>query len=163
MIKYGACVPVPGLHARMGVYALAVGVLSPQVLVDPMIRGKQGEQALVAHELCHVSDKHALKLFIWLGITFALGCLTLFLWLARGPLVVPNVSIWLLGSSTLLAGLFIPQLLRICEIDADKAALAATSPAEFVSFVHMHPHPKGRWGRWLYGANTGDRISRVLP
>ena len=163
MIKHGACVPVPGLYKATGVYALATGVLSPQVLVDPQIRGKQGEQALVAHELHHVSDKHALKFVIWIVITAFLASCTLFLWLARGPLLVPNMTVILMGMSSVLAGLFIPQLLRLFEIEADKAALAATSPREFVSFVHMHPHPKGRWGRWLYGVNTDDRISRVLP
>lgn len=163
MIQHGTCVPVPGLFKATGVYALATGVLSPQVIVDPIIRGKPGEQALVAHEVAHVEGRHALKYIIMCGVALFLACFTLLLWLARGPLLVPNTTLVCFAAATALWTLFIPQALRRFEIEADEAALARTSPADFVAFVHIHAHPKGRWGRWLYGANTGDRISRVLP
>lgn len=157
MITTGACVPSPGLHKATGTYALCYGTFAPVVLVDPLVRTKPGEQALVAHEYCHAIERHGLRynisrFAVWLHASVGIFCCFAFGWIS-GATVLGFGAMWAIA---------IPFLLRDCEKRADEWALFHTTPAEFVSFMYLHPHPKGRWARWLYGKSIDDRIRRVL-
>lgn len=165
MILTGTCVPTPGLKQKYGVYAFATGILAPQVLVDPMVRTMRGEQALVAHEMAHVEGRHALKYVMSLIVAGTLGCFCAVAGAAQiaGAASLPawaNISFL---AFTIAWAVHIPFFLRWCEVEADKYALARTDSKTFVAFLWLHPHPKGRWGRWLYGSSIEDRINRVLP
>jgi len=165
VIQTGTCVPTPGLKRAFGVYACATGVLYPQVLVDPMVRTLPGEQALVAHEMAHVEGRHALKFIV------ACVCAVLFAGLslvavaaqAHGAIDWPGWMLALPFAFTTAWALNIPFFLRWCEIEADKYALFRTDAKAFIAFLHLHPHPTGRWGRWLYGSTLEARIRRSLP
>lgn len=149
--------PVPGLRRDRGRYAECVGTLTPVLHVDPTVSGKHGEEALIAHEACHAIERHGLQAAASLGIGFAFFC---------AAVVAVAMSHW---SYDVLCAAFLLWLgnhlvfLRHCEVEADRYAMEATSPNEFVAFLHLHPHPKGRWGRWLYGASREARIRRILP
>lgn len=158
MISSGTCVPSPGLHKATGVYALARGLLSPCVLVDPMVRTMPGEQALVAHEFFHVQDRHGIKYLVSCIVLFVAVNASTTMFVAGAPLIG-----WL-GYCVTIAWLALHLLwLRWCEVESDRWALESTDPLTFVQFIHLHPHPKGKWARWLYGASWEARIRRVLP
>ena len=164
MINTGTCVPTPGLHRQYNVFACCVGVWNPQVLVDPMVRTKRGEQALVAHEMFHAQDRHALKFMVMIVccsvLTFLAGIIVCAF--TYGIPVPPWVAV-AAPSMALLWWCQVPFYLRYCEVEADKHALFCTTPGDFVAMLYLHPHPSGRWGRWLYGPNIEARIKRVLP
>lgn len=154
-----ACLVTPGLHKRNGIYACAVGIWNPVVLVDPKIFGVSGEQALVAHELEHVRRRHALQALIsavMAAVTLSLGILLSF---AEG-FSAQVVSVLVLS---LMHTYFYFRIRQHAEVQADQAALHATTPREFAALVYMHPHPTSGWGRWLYGNTPEDRVRRVLP
>lgn len=154
-----ATLVTPGLRKRSGVYACAVGIFKPIVLVDPVIFGICGEQALVAHELEHVRSRHALQ-----ALLVAVAAVGTFV----GALMalyedVTHYSGWLALSVSLFWAYFYCWVRRNAEIEADAAALQATTPREFSGLVFMHPHPTSGWGRWLYGNTPEARVFRVLP
>lgn len=165
MIQTGTCVPTPGLKRALGVYACATGVLYPQVLVDPMVRTLPGEQALVAHEMAHVEGRHALKFIVAVVVAVLLHglVLTTEAAVAYEAVNLPLWTRWLLWAFACAWSLNIPFFLRWCEIEADRYALFRTDAKTFIAFLHLHPHPTGRWGRWLYGSTLEARIRRSLP
>jgi len=109
-----------GLHRSKGVYAMAVGVLKPYILVDPLIRSLDGQTACIFHESCHVLWRHLFTS----RVLFALSLVC-----------PPMILAWI-------------HFQRYIERAADDFALENTGAKEFAAFVFMHPHPKGRWGRW---------------
>lgn len=157
------CVPYPGLHKRSGVYAACIGVLAPRVLVDPAVHGQPGEQALVAHELAHAEGMHGLKYILSLLIGCILTAGVAFAFLAHAQLRLCAYHFIGFGSFPICWWVMHFFWLRECEIEADARALMATDARTFVSFLLLHPHPKGRWGRFLYGKSTTARAKRVLP
>lgn len=158
MISSGTCIPRPGLHKATGVYAVATGIMAPCVLVDPMVRTMPGEQALVAHEFFHVADLHGLKYLVSCIVIHVCTYASIAVTLAGAPFLGAIGLGIALG--WLVAHLF---WLRWCEIEADRWALESTDPMTFVQFIHLHPHQKGIWARWLYGGSWEARIRRVLP
>ena len=50
---------------------------------------------------------------------------------------------------------------RACEVKADAFALQTFGMDDFKAFVHMHPHPKTKTGRYLYGKTPEERIART--
>jgi len=158
-VNFGTVViPAPGLYQRAEVYAVCTGTISPIVYVDPIIRGQPGEQSCIEHERWHADARHGLKSVLsW--CVMALLVFSIGVTWAFGPAVVVLIE-WALFVGWVSAHL---HWLRDCEIEADKQALALTSPRDFVAFVFLHPHPKGRWGRFLYGQSPEDRIKRILP
>lgn len=165
MIQVGTCVPCPGLKKKYGVYAFATGILSPQVLVDPMVRTMPGEQALVAHEMAHVEGRHALKFVtsVIVASFLALFCVIAGAAQIAGAVELPTWQNILTISFSVAWAANIPWFLRWCEIEADQYALSRTDPKTFIAFLHLHPHPKGKWDRWLYGSTLEARIRRTLP
>lgn len=122
-----------GLHRTTGLYARAVGALKPYIQVDPLIRSLDGQTACIFHEACHVLWKH-------LFTSRLLICLSI---------CPPVFLVWL-------------YFQRYIERAADDFALENTGVKEFAAFVYMHPHPKGRWGRWCYGDSASERLDRAL-
>lgn len=51
---------------------------------------------------------------------------------------------------------------RAQEIRADLFALRAAGSRDFYAFVAMHPHPRGRFWRWCYGATAAARFNRTV-
>lgn len=134
-------------------YAVASGIFHPEILVDPIIYGVPGEDALVFHEACHVAYRHALQRVLWL-VTSSVAFAAMLVWLDT-PLAFAGMAFFSMTAPCY----FIAA--RRHELEADVYAFDAAGAQQFTAFVYMHPHPKSRWGRWLYGNSAAERIQRT--
>lgn len=50
---------------------------------------------------------------------------------------------------------------RTAEKEADAWAVRTVGAVSFRQMVLRFPHPKSRWGRWLYGRTKEERLRRV--
>lgn len=143
-------VMTPGLHKRTGLWGLARGVVFPVVLFDRQAEGMPGAEALLFHEGLHVHEKHALAggMLVGIGIALAAVGVAWEVWpLALASLLTPAVWAW---------------WRREAEARADAFALRGAGSIDFRAFVAMHPHPIGRFWRWVYGRTAAQRIERAV-
>lgn len=156
-------VQTPGLHRRTGLWAQCFGLFRPVVMVDPMVSGQPGERALVAHEYCHGLERHRLSQVVSMALA------TVFTLIGAWMLWRNDTETWqqitglitaLVCAAMNLAAFAVSR--RESEIRADAWAIRETSKKEFISFLYMHPAPKGRWGKWVYGATVFDRADRAI-
>lgn len=64
----GAVITKPGLHKHTGSWAIAYGLVSPVVIVDPQTPTNAGFNALVMHEVEHCRARHKLVQILILSL-----------------------------------------------------------------------------------------------
>lgn len=161
----------PGLFARTGSMALAVGLFRPRILIDPDLVGEHRtiQEMIRAHEGAHIVLGHTrlLAMAKWNGILlFAglgaiLGAVTGSAW---GCGAAAFVGAWLEAEH----GFTTLWLRAHCEREADEIALGVMKPHAFASAVKTLDQHKGKARGWkgyedrvLNGVDWKARLARV--
>lgn len=161
----------PGLFARTGSMALAVGLFRPRILIDPDLVGEHRvlQEFVRAHEGAHIVLGHTrlLAMAKWNGILLFAGLgaiLGAFTGSAWGCGVMAFVGAWCEAEH----GFTTLWLRAICEREADEVALGVMKPHAFASALKTLDQHKGAARGWrgyedrvLNGVDWVGRLERV--